>query len=111
MPKTAKKSAAKAAKKPAKKAKSAPAAKKPAARKPAAARKPVAARERASAATPARIMTRRTGGKNEVIGIIGSVTSEEIALRAYYLAERRRHLGVAGDSQSDWLQAERELRG
>ena len=105
MPKTAKKSAAKAAKKPAKKAKSAPVAKKPAARKPA------AARERASAATPARIMTRRTGGKNEVIGIIGSVTSEEIALRAYYLAERRRHLGVAGDSQSDWLQAERELRG
>ncbi len=105
MPKTAKKSAAKAAKKPTKKAKSAPAAKKPAARKPA------AARERASAATPARIMTRRTGGKNEVIGIIGSVTSEEIALRAYYLAERRRHLGVAGDSQSDWLQAERELRG
>ena len=105
MPKTAKKSAAKAAKKPAKKAKSAPAAKKTAGRKPA------AARERASAATPARIMTRRTGGQTEVIGIIGSVTSEEIALRAYYLAERRRQLGVAGDSQSDWLQAERELRG
>lgn len=105
MPKTAKKSAAKAAKKPNKKVKSALVAKKPAARKPA------AARERASAATPARIMTRRTGGRTEVIGLIGSVTNEEIALRAYYLAERRRQLGVTGDSQSDWLQAERELRG
>lgn len=105
MPKPAKKSAAQAAKKPAKKAKAAPAAKKSAARKPA------AARERASAATPARIMTRRTRGQTEVVGMIGSVTREEIALRAYYLAERRRHLGMPGDPQSDWLQAERELRG
>lgn len=102
MPKTAKKSAAKTA---TKKTKTAPAAKKPAARKPA------AVRERASAATPARVMTRRTGrNQTEVIGIIGSVTSEEIALKAYYLAERRRQLGLPGDPQSDWLQAERELR-
>lgn len=105
MPKTAKKSAAKAATKKTRKAKSAPAAKKSVVRKPA------AVRERASAATPARVMTRRTGNnQTEVIGIIGSVTSEEIALKAYYLAERRRHLGLPGDPQSDWLQAERELR-
>jgi hypothetical protein len=97
MPKTAKKAPAKAAKKTVKK-KTAP-------------RKPVAARERASAATPARIMTRRTGGKSEVIGMIGSVTTEDIALKAYYLAERRRNLGLPGDPQSDWLEAERQLRG
>lgn len=104
MPKTAKKSATRATKKPAKKSKPT-AAKKPAARQPA------AVRERASAATPARVVTRRTGGKSEVIGLIGSVTSEEIALRAYYLAERRRHIGLSSDPEADWLQAERELRG
>jgi hypothetical protein len=99
MPKTAKKAPAKAAKKA------------PAAKKKSAPRKPAAARERASAATPARIMTRRTGGKSEVIGMIGSVTTEDIALKAYYLAERRGHLGLPGDSESDWLEAERQLRG
>lgn len=104
MPKTAKKPAARTAKKAAKKAK-------PAAAKKSPARRPAAARERASAATPARIMTRRTGGRSEVVGVIGSVTTGEIALRAYYLAERRRNLGLPGDPESDWLQAERELRG
>jgi hypothetical protein len=103
MPKTAKKAPAKAAKKAARKA--------PAAKKKSAPRKPAAARERASAATPARVMTRRTAGKSEIIGMIGSVTSENIALKAYYLAERRRSLGLPGDPQSDWLEAERLLRG
>ena len=97
----------KTAKKPAKKT----APKTKAATKKSPARKPAAVRERASAATPARVMTRRTGGRTEVIGMIGSVTSEEIALKAYYLAERRRHLGLPGDPETDWLEAERELRG
>lgn len=105
MPTKAKKPAARPAKKTAKKAKTAPAAKKSTARKPA------AVRDRASTATPARVLTRRVGTKSEVIGVVGSATSEEIALRAYYLAERRRHLGLPGDPESDWLQAERELRG
>lgn len=99
MPKTAKKPAKKTAPKS-----------KPAAAKKSPARRPAAVRERASAATPARVMTRRTGGRSEVIGLIGSVTSEEIALKAYYLAERRRHLGLPGDPESDWLEAERALR-
>ena len=43
--------------------------------------------------------------------IIGSVTMKDIALKAYYLAERRKDLGLPGDSESDWLQAEQELRG
>lgn len=103
MPAKTKKVAATPAKKTASKAK--PAAKKPTARKPA------AVRDRASAATPARLLTRRVGAKSEVIGVVGSVTTEEIALKAYYLAERRRHLGLPGDPEADWLQAERELRG
>lgn len=95
MPKKDKKSAAKPAKKAAKKT---------------TARKPAAARSRASVATPARVMTRRAGGKSEVVGLFGSVTMEDIALKAYYLAERRINSGLPGDSESDWLQAERELR-
>ncbi len=107
MPKTAKKKAAKkAAPKTTKKA----AKKSPVAKKKAAPRKPAAARNRASAATPARVLTRRTGVTTEVIGVISSVTNEDIALKAYYLAERRRNLGLPGDPESDWLEAERLLR-
>jgi len=107
MPKTAKKKAAKkAATKTTKKA----AKKSPAAKKKAVTRKPAAARRRATAATPARVLTRRTGSTTEVIGMIGSVTNEDIALKAYYLAERRHHLGLPGDPESDWLEAERLLR-
>lgn len=102
MPAKAKKAAAKPVKKTASKAK--PTTKKSAARKPA------AVRDRASTATPARLLTRRVGAKSEVIGVVGSITTEEIALKAYYLAERRRHLGLPGDPEADWLQAERELR-
>ena len=95
MPKKVKKSAAKPAKKAVKKT---------------TARKPVAARRRASIAIPTRVMTRRVGGKSEVVGLVGSVTMKDISLKAYYLAERRKNLGLPGDSESDWLQAERELR-
>ena len=102
MPKTAKKTAKKAAKKTA--AKSSPAKKKKTPSRPA------AARPRATAATPARVLTRGPGGAREVVGLIGSVTSEDIALKAYYLAERRRNLGLPGDAESDWLEAERQLR-
>jgi len=86
-------------------------AKKKAAVKKSPVKKPADARNRATAANPGRVVTRRIGGRSEVVGLIGSVTSEDIALKAYYLAERRRHLGLPGDPESDWLQAERELRG
>lgn len=101
MPKTTKKSAAKKAVKKKTPAKTA---------KKTARRKPAAAGRRVTAATPARVITRRTGGRSEVIGMIGSVTTEDIALKAYYLAERRRSLGLPGDPESDWFEAERELR-
>lgn len=96
MPKKDKKAAAKPVKKAVKKT---------------AGRKPAAGRRRAATATPARIMTRRLGGNSEVAVMIGSVTMKDIALKAYYLAERRKNLGLPGDPESDWLQAERELRG
>ena len=34
---------------------------------------------------------------------------EQVALRAYFIGERRRSLGTAGDEMSDWVQAEQEL--
>jgi hypothetical protein len=37
-------------------------------------------------------------------------TPEQIQLRAYLIAERRKNSGIAGDENGDWAQAERELR-
>jgi hypothetical protein len=34
----------------------------------------------------------------------------EIALRAYFIAERRHKMGWPGDSTSDWVEAERQLK-
>lgn len=93
MPTTAKKSASKKA--PAKKTASKP---------------PAAARAKSVTATPARLISRKRGGKSEITAVIGSVTNDDIAVRAYFIGERRRHLGLPGDPQSDWLEAERQLR-
>lgn len=38
-------------------------------------------------------------------------SADEIALRAYFLAEKRQQLGLPGDAHSDWLEAERQLLG
>ena len=39
-----------------------------------------------------------------------SVTPADIALRAYFIAEKRQKLGLHGDSTSDWVEAERQLK-
>jgi len=106
MPTTAKKSASKKA--PAKSAKSKATKKAPA--KKTAAKVPAAARAKSVTATPARVISRKRGGKSEITAVIGSVTNDEIAVRAYFIGERRRHLGLPGDPQTDWLEAERQLR-
>mgnify|MGYP006955682033 CR=1 FL=1 len=36
-------------------------------------------------------------------------TDEEIAVRAYFIAERRLQLALDGDSDQDWLEARRQL--
>jgi hypothetical protein len=38
------------------------------------------------------------------------VSANEIALRAYYIAEHRRNLRLPGDEVGDWVEAERQLR-
>jgi Protein of unknown function (DUF2934) len=37
-------------------------------------------------------------------------TPEQIQLRAYLIAERRKNSGIGGDENGDWAQAESELR-
>lgn len=106
MPKTAKKSVSKKA--PARSAKTSTTKKAPA--KKAASKPPAAARAKSVTATPARLISRKRGGKSEITAVIGSVTNDDIAVRAYFIGERRRHLGLPGDPQSDWLEAERQLR-
>ena len=43
--------------------------------------------------------------KNNVI----QDSREQVALRAYFIGEHRRSLGIAGDETSDWVRAEQEL--
>jgi hypothetical protein len=38
-------------------------------------------------------------------------SQDEIALRAYFISEKRQQLGLPGDPISDWVQAETELLG
>jgi hypothetical protein len=38
-----------------------------------------------------------------------TIGSEDIALRAYFIAERRQAMGWDGDETSDWVEAERQL--
>ena len=41
--------------------------------------------------------------------VVTQPSSEEVALRAYFIAEHRKSLGIHGDETSDWIAAEREL--
>jgi hypothetical protein len=41
--------------------------------------------------------------------VVAQPSSEQVALRAYFIGERRRSLGIHGDETSDWVAAEKEL--
>jgi hypothetical protein len=40
---------------------------------------------------------------------IPELSDEAIQLRAYFISERRRRFALAGDAESDWLEAKRQL--
>ncbi len=74
-----------------------------------------------AAASPPEINGDRTPAKSEPAKKIKTVrkaavtrtvliSTEDIALRAYFIAENRQRNGLHGDSQSDWLEAERQLK-
>jgi len=50
-----------------------------------------------------------TAGSDVDPGPDRGFTQDDIALRAYFIAERRRAQGLAGDQHQDWLEAEREI--
>jgi len=77
----------------------------------AAAKKPAKAATSKSAKAPAAARTQvKTGIVTKPGPAITRVTSADIALQAYYIAERRQKLGIPGDSTSDWVEAERQLK-
>lgn len=73
---------------------------KPAAAKPAAS-KPAAKKKAAAPKAP-----RKTKAPVAAAGF----TNDDIALRAYFIAEARRHTGEHGTPEGDWHEAERQLR-
>ncbi len=38
-----------------------------------------------------------------------AISPDDIALRAYFIAEKRQAQGLPGDAHQDWLEAERQL--
>ena len=40
---------------------------------------------------------------------VPTFTREDVALRAYFISEKRRHHGLPGDEHQDWVEAERQL--
>jgi hypothetical protein len=51
---------------------------------------------------------REAGGKKEAAK--RELSGDDIALRAYYISQRRRDLNLPGDELGDWIEAERQLR-
>ena len=62
----------------------------------------------ASPRTPA--TTKSPRFKDGADGNGAGYTENEVALRAYFISENRRAAGLPGDPQSDWIEAERQLR-
>jgi hypothetical protein len=55
-------------------------------------------------------ITKATVAKSKARKNVGAQPSnEQVALRAYFIGERRRNLGIPGDETSDWVEAEREI--
>ena len=73
--------------------------------KPSAAKPPAAEKKTAVPAKPAKGAAAPKG-----IAKAPGFTNDDIATRAYFIAEKRRHLGLPGDVHHDWLEAERQLR-
>jgi hypothetical protein len=48
--------------------------------------------------------------KSSVKPFAPDLSAEQVALRAYFIGERRRSLGIHGDETSDWIAAETQLR-
>jgi hypothetical protein len=73
-------------------------------------RRPTALRTRKPAAARRTTKATKSSTKSRSASTEPAYTNEDIALRAYFIAEKRRQLGLWGSPESDWLEAERQLR-
>ena len=84
-----------------------------AAAKPAAASKPVAAAKRAVKAAPVKTKAapkaRAKAAPRTAKPKAAAYTRDDVALRAYFIAEKRVYLNLPGDEHQDWVEAERQL--
>lgn len=63
-----------------------------------------------SAKKSAQSATKTAASKDKARKTIEALpSSEQVALRAYFIGERRRNMGIPGDETSDWVEAEREI--
>lgn len=80
--------------------------------------KPAAKAPAKPAAKPAVKATRKAPAGVAVVETVAvtavtapvEIPTEVIALRAYYISEARQAAGLPGDSTTDWLEAERQIR-
>jgi hypothetical protein len=84
---------------------------KPAAEKPAS---PAAAPESTPVAAPTVPKAKAKAAPRATKTVVAkpkkpAYSQEDIALRAYFIAERRQAAGLPGDSHQDWIEAERQL--
>ncbi len=78
--------------------------------KPAAAKSPVAkkpAAKKTAAKSPA-AKAKKIAIKKEIAEKV-TFTQDDLALRAYFIAEKRQKAGLPGDPHHDWIEAERQL--
>jgi len=45
----------------------------------------------------------------DVTPMLGELSEDAVRLRAYFISERRRRVALPGDTESDWLEAKRQL--
>ena len=72
---------------------------------PAAASAPAGPKKAAAPKKPAKATAPKRAAKKAA-----AFTTDDIALRAYFIAEKRRAGGIPGDEAGDWIEAERQLK-
>jgi len=81
--------------------------------KPKRVRKPASPKPSQEGSAPAKKAARRkepAPAAAQEAAVEVSLSKEDISVRAYFIGEHRRSLGLCGDSEGDWLEAERQLR-
>lgn len=63
-----------------------------------------------AATKPARAVGKKTNDSNKPgSASTPGLTTDDVAMRAYFIAEKRRHHGQTGDERQDWIEAELQL--